>query len=205
MLNHKRYINKQEEIGILNYKYKGGSDSLAYIYFWAPLAQWIVDHIFPRWLAPNVITLTGFVFYLLAFIVQMILSPDLQTPLPTWIFIVLQVTLFIYQLLDNCDGKQARATNSSSPLGMLFDHGTDSIAGWVISASVLSTMGIGQTKLAFFAITLFGQISFYLGQRQQYYSGKFRLGYINAIDEGLILIQIIYLFTAFVGQSFWRT
>ena len=28
---------------------------------------------------------------------------------------------------DNCDGKQARKTGNSTPLGMLFDHGCDSL------------------------------------------------------------------------------
>ena len=31
--------------------------------------------------------------------------------------------LFIYQSLDAIDGKQARRTGSSSPLGEVFDHG----------------------------------------------------------------------------------
>lgn len=36
--------------------------------------------------------------------------------------------LFIYQSLDAIDGKQARRTGSSSPLGELFDHGCDSVS-----------------------------------------------------------------------------
>ena len=34
----------------------------------------------------------------------------------------------MYQTLDAIDGKQARRTNSSSPLGELFDHGCDSLS-----------------------------------------------------------------------------
>lgn len=33
------------------------------------------------------------------------------------------VGLFIYQSLDAIDGKQARRTGASSPLGEVFDHG----------------------------------------------------------------------------------
>jgi len=33
--------------------------------------------------------------------------------------------VFTYQNLDNVDGKQARRTGNSTPLGMLFDHGCD--------------------------------------------------------------------------------
>ena len=30
-----------------------------------------------------------------------------------------------YRILDEMDGKQARKTGNSSPLGLLFDHGCD--------------------------------------------------------------------------------
>ena len=36
--------------------------------------------------------------------------------------------MFLYQSLDAIDGKQARRTNSQSPLGELFDHGCDSVS-----------------------------------------------------------------------------
>jgi ethanolaminephosphotransferase len=36
--------------------------------------------------------------------------------------------LFLYQTLDAIDGKQARRTGSSSPLGELFDHGCDAVS-----------------------------------------------------------------------------
>ena len=38
------------------------------------------------------------------------------------------VGLFLYQSLDAIDGKQARRTGTSSPLGELFDHGCDSLS-----------------------------------------------------------------------------
>lgn len=37
-------------------------------------------------------------------------------------------TNFVYQTLDAVDGKQARRTGASSPLGQLFDHGCDCLA-----------------------------------------------------------------------------
>jgi phosphatidylglycerophosphate synthase len=39
--------------------------------------------------------------------------------------------LFFYQSLDAIDGKQARRTNSQSPLGELFDHGCDSVSAGI--------------------------------------------------------------------------
>lgn len=47
---------------------------------------------------------------------------------PPWVFLFCALGIFIYQSLDAIDGKQARRTNSSSPLGELFDHGCDSIS-----------------------------------------------------------------------------
>lgn len=54
------------------------------------------------------------------------ISPYAQAP--SWAFIMSAVGLFIYQSLDAIDGKQARRTNSSSPLGELFDHGCDAVS-----------------------------------------------------------------------------
>lgn len=47
---------------------------------------------------------------------------------PQWSFLLCATGLFIYQSLDAIDGKQARRTDSSTPLGELFDHGCDSIS-----------------------------------------------------------------------------
>lgn len=47
---------------------------------------------------------------------------------PLWAYIACACGLFIYQSLDAIDGKQARRTNSSTPLGELFDHGCDSLS-----------------------------------------------------------------------------
>jgi ethanolaminephosphotransferase len=44
-----------------------------------------------------------------------------------------------YMLCDNTDGKQARRTGSSSPLGMLIDHGMDSITA-VINTMLITAM-----------------------------------------------------------------
>lgn len=47
---------------------------------------------------------------------------------PWWAYVQAALGLFIYQTLDATDGKQARRTGTSSPLGELFDHGCDALA-----------------------------------------------------------------------------
>ncbi len=43
------------------------------------------------------------------------------------VFLSFALGIFLYQTLDNTDGKQAVRTNSCSALGELFDHGSDSL------------------------------------------------------------------------------
>ena len=42
---------------------------------------------------------------------------------PWWVYFLNGFTGLVYLHLDCVDGKQARRTKSSSPLGQLFDHG----------------------------------------------------------------------------------
>ena len=48
---------------------------------------------------------------------------DFMEDTPPWSYLVAAIAVFIYLHLDCLDGKQARATGTSSPLGQLFDHG----------------------------------------------------------------------------------
>ena len=42
---------------------------------------------------------------------------------PRWVYLLNGMAGLVYLHLDCIDGKQARRTGSSSPLGQLFDHG----------------------------------------------------------------------------------
>ena len=81
----------------------------------------------PEWMAPNLVTLTGFSFILSALAcVFPFINGFQQTP-PPWALLWTGFAMIAYQTLDAMDGKQARRTNSSSPLGALFDHGCDAV------------------------------------------------------------------------------
>jgi ethanolaminephosphotransferase len=90
-------------------------------YILQPYWKWAVS-LFPLWMAPNLITLLGFVFVLCNFIIALIYQPDFETPGPSWIYFSFAIAIWLYSTFDNVDGKQARRTNSSSPLGELFDQ-----------------------------------------------------------------------------------
>ncbi len=42
---------------------------------------------------------------------------------PSWVYALNGLAVLLYLHLDCLDGKQARRTGTSSPLGQLFDHG----------------------------------------------------------------------------------
>lgn len=44
---------------------------------------------------------------------------------PRWVYLLNGMAGLVYLHLDCIDGKQARRTGSSSPLGQLFDHGAE--------------------------------------------------------------------------------
>lgn len=67
--------------------------------------------------------------------------PDVCSCIPGWLWLVLALTQFLSHHLDGMDGKQARRTGSSSPLGELFDHGLDSWATLFLPVALFSVFG----------------------------------------------------------------
>nr|GEV98262.1 choline/ethanolaminephosphotransferase 1 [Tanacetum cinerariifolium] len=65
---------------------------------------------------------------------------------------------------DAVDGKQARRTNSSSPLGELFDHGCDALACALEALAFASTAMCGRNAFWFWVISA---IPFYLATWEQ--------------------------------------
>lgn len=80
-------------------------------------------------------------------------SPTGRLEPPRWACGLCALGLFFYQSLDAIDGKQARRTNSSSPLGELFDHGCDSISTIFVALSACISAQIGfYPKWMFFQV-----------------------------------------------------
>ena len=74
-------------------------------------------------MAPNMVTFIGFIFMIFSYIVMLFYDQTLTKRLPAWTYFVSGFCQWIYQTMDAVDGKHARETKSSSPLGQLFDHG----------------------------------------------------------------------------------
>ena len=68
---------------------------------------------------------------------------------PRWVYATAGLSLLLYQILDVADGKQARKTGNSSPLGLLFDHGCDALNVVISACTFASTIRLGATYWVF--------------------------------------------------------
>ena len=86
----------------------------------------------------------------------------------------LKYTIIIIIGLDGMDGKQARRTKTSGPLGELFDHGVDSFSSSLIPISMYSIIGRGVTLLSptrMYFIVWTVLMNFYVPHFEKYITG----------------------------------
>ncbi|KAM1305880.1 hypothetical protein PS2_008379 [Malus domestica] len=149
---------------------------------------------------PNMITLTGFMFLLTSALLGYIYSPRLDSAPPRWVNFAHGLLLFLYQTFDAVDGKQARRTSSSSPLGELFDHGCDALACAFEALAFGSTAMCGRSTFWFWVISA---VPFYFATWESYFTNTLILPAVNGPTEGLMLIYLAHFFTAIVGSEWW--
>jgi len=183
--------------------YKGGNTidkSIMYNYFFSPLCNWLVEFL-PSWLAPNVLTMFGLFCNYAAFFLSIYYINDFKGEAPSWVYLTCAILLFLYILADNSDGKQARRTGSSSPLGELIDHGCDSqtiIVGAIALCSAIQTGPFSPVIVSFVGI-----LAFYLAHWEEHFNHALILGMLNGPTEAETMAILIYLITYILGPSFW--
>lgn len=110
--------------------------------------------------------------------------------------------LFAYQSLDAIDGKQARRTNSSTPLGELFDHGCDAVSTVFVSIACCVALGLGNYPWVMFLVCFLAMATFYTAHWQTYVTGTLKFGTID-VTEAQLGIYAIYFLGGLFGVSFW--
>ena len=205
-----RHLTPEAIQGLKDFQYNGADHSLIYKYILSPLAGFLVDHATPSKVAPNTITLFGFSFMIVALLLIQHHCPsfDQCTPennVPGYIFLVNGLALLIYQTLDNMDGKHARKTNSSSPLGLFFDHGLDACNVFIGTVNTICLLGIGTDDLVSIAvITFMTSFAFYVTTWEEYYTHKLELPIINGPSEGVLSSALMSLGSWYFGQQIWH-
>jgi len=201
------YINKAAEKNLKEYQYDGADLSILYKLALSPFAQFLVDHFVPSWMAPNLITLIGLLIQLVTFGIVTAYCPlfcgDNETP--RWVYVLIAASLFAYQTLDNMDGKQARKTGSSTPLGMIFDHSCDAINA-IIGACMACTLFCvpSSNLLAVLMAISTTSVPFYFATWEEYYVHKLILQPFNGPSEGVFIGVMASLWTAIQGPFWWH-
>ncbi|CAJ0872829.1 17632_t:CDS:2, partial [Entrophospora sp. SA101] len=110
--------------------------------------------------------------------------------------------LWLYSTFDNVDGKQARRTGTSSPLGELFDHGCDALNCSLECIVLTASFSAGHSVYA--AILLLSLlIPFYMSTWEEYHTGTLYLGYFNGPTEGIVAACIAMCVSAIAGPQIW--
>uniref|UniRef100_T1GLP6 Uncharacterized protein n=1 Tax=Megaselia scalaris TaxID=36166 RepID=T1GLP6_MEGSC len=102
------------------------------------------------------------------------------------------------------DGKQARRTNSSSPLGELFDHGCDSLSTIFVALSACISCQLGHYPAWLFFQCFCAIVLFYCAHWQTYVSGTLRFGKVDVTEAQMTIIGI-HMISAIFGPEIWLT
>lgn len=183
------------------YKYQSDDRSIITKYVLKPFWQKFVN-IFPLWLAPNVVTLSGFGFVLVNLMMVLYIDPTLSQDSPSWCYISYALGIFLYQTFDACDGIQARRTGQSGPLGELFDHCVDAMN---TSLSVLIFASVFQLGWGWYLfLSQFGTLcNFYLSTWEEYYTHVLYLSVFSGPVEGILMVIGAFIATAYYGPQLW--
>ncbi|XP_039314215.1 choline/ethanolaminephosphotransferase 1 isoform X3 [Solenopsis invicta] len=166
-----------------------------------PWWDWLVSKV-PLWLAPNLITVLGLIVNIVTTLILVYYSPDARIEPPRWACFLCALGLFIYQSLDAIDGKQARRTGTSTPLGELFDHGCDSISTVFVALSACIAVQLGYYPTWMFFQCFCAMTLFYCAHWQTYVSGSLRFGKVD-VTEAQFTIIAIHLISAIFGPQIW--
>lgn len=201
-----RYVSPEGARNVKRYRYAGGDGSLVYRWFCSPLAEALVQRFVPIWMAPNLITCLGLAPSLLAHGVVCYYCADLKSRCPSWCWALAGVCTFAYQTLDNMDGKQARRSGSSSPLGLLLDHGADALNIVLSALNVMALLQAGDSWAECAAIWLASSSPFFFATWEEYHTGALFLGFFNGPTDGVLILCASQIASACVDDyaRSWR-
>ncbi|XP_046738583.1 ethanolaminephosphotransferase 1-like isoform X1 [Diprion similis] len=207
------YLTQEHLMGFENYKYSSLDTSPLSIYVMHPFWNKVVEYC-PKWVAPNLLTFTGFLFTVVNFL--MFASYDYyfyassddmpEYPnIPRWVYAMAAFNIFMAYTLDGIDGKQARRTQTSGPLGELFDHGLDSWTAMLITVCMYSIFGrtdhsVAPLRMYFILWNVF--VNFYLSHWEKYNTGVLFLPW--GYDASMLATIIVFILTTFGGHEAWK-
>ena len=203
--SNRPYVKKHLRQNVPKHRHVATADSPYYTYVQSPMCDWLVEFL-PYWLAPNLITLSGFSYNIVCVLLLVYFYGfDTEGPIGAWYSIWMGIAYFIYTTLDNMDGKQARRTGSGSPLGMLTDHGCDATTATILPFIFSRLVQVG-TGLPVILISMIPTVPFYYLIYQEYYTGVLNLPFMSGPDDTSLMVTAVCWYTAWVGShDFWAS
>eukprot|EP00051_Salpingoeca_urceolata_P032994 m.18375 g.18375 ORF g.18375 m.18375 type:complete len:376 (-) comp5708_c0_seq1:308-1435(-) len=186
---------------LVAHKYKSSGQSLldpALTGYWN-----FVVSLFPLWVAPNLITFVGLMINVITTVIMVYYNPTAsdENEVPRWVYLTSGLGLWVYQTLDSIDGKQARRTGTSTPLGELFDHGCDSLSAVLVTTALSISLEARDTGLLFY-LNLMCNLTFYCAHWHTYVTGTLRFGRLDVTEVQLTFITC-HILTAVFGPGMW--
>ncbi|PHH69899.1 hypothetical protein CDD80_6382 [Ophiocordyceps camponoti-rufipedis] len=199
------YVRQHHLPALKEYKYSAVDRSLVSKYVLKPFYTHVVIKCFPMRMAPNLITLTGFMFVVANVLTLLWYNPTLDQDCPPWVYYSWALGLFLYQTFDAVDGAQARRTKQSGPLGELFDHGVDALNTSLEVLLFAASQNLGQSWRT--VATLFASLlTFYVQTWDEYHTKTLTLGIVSGPVEGVLTVVAVFALTGYYGGGhIWQS
>ena len=194
------YISASGLSHLVAYKYRSGLSGFLDRVVMTPFWEWAVT-LMPSWLAPNLITVVSLLCASFAYLLLAWHTPGMRGSPPAWAFLLAALFMFLYQTLDAIDGKQARRTGSSSPLGQLFDHGCDAICAVFHGLFLSSTLNSGASVLSLLCL-MFAIVPFFVSNWEEASTHFMRFGIIGVTEAQFSSMGVLAA-TGLLGSGIW--
>lgn len=145
----------------------------------------------PERVAPNLLTVLGSLAVAVPTALAMSWAPTWTEPVPAWLMALQIAGIFLFQTLDALDGKQARKTGSSSPLGSWLDHALDIATCQLMFIGGLITLGIGQGWHAWLMLA-FIVVNNYLLHWESSHTKMLILGNGTSITDVQVTVMVVH-------------
>lgn len=141
----------------------------------------------------------------MAYAANSFFCPDFESPPGKWMYLFVGSSVFFYLHMDALDGKQARRTKTSSPLGQLFDHGCDALAVHFILVTMVTSLQLKHEWRAVVAM-LYVYIPWWLAHWEEYHTGVMLYGNgLWGVTEANYAVVLLHLYTYTFGERGWNT
>uniref|UniRef100_A0A5K3EXR9 Sn-12-diacylglycerol ethanolamine-and cholinephosphotransferase n=1 Tax=Mesocestoides corti TaxID=53468 RepID=A0A5K3EXR9_MESCO len=195
-------LSERMKDGVRKHKYACIDTSPLSNYVMHPFWNCLVGY-FPRWIAPNTLTVLGFCLTVLDFLILTYYDPDFKScqDIPQIIWLLSALLLFTAHTLDGIDGKQARRLGQSSPLGELMDHCCDAWTAAFYPSALFSIFSGQMDSSTLFTCQWIISGGFLISHWEKSLTGVLYLPW--TYDFGQLALVLLFVITFFTSPSIW--